>query len=87
MREFEESLMHLEVNKNDDTGEYEVKVTSVGGIANSWGLGLDEGIAKGKVQTIHDAYADALDHLQTKVVEAFGVAKDQEVPPSSESKH
>ena len=87
MREFEESLMHLEVNKNDDTGEYEVKVTSVGGIANSWNLGLDEGVAKGKVQTLHNTYAEALDHLQTKVVEAFGVAKEQEVPPSSESKH
>ena len=85
----EEQLMSYKVTKDDKTGEIEisVKVHKWGedvdgnlyadGTVNTWNLGTDEDVAKGKVATIVDSYQKGLEFVQSQVRTIFEEAEEQ----------
>ena len=69
MKELEHIMMIAEVELVD--GDYILKVGVQDKSTNEWNLGKDEGIAKGKVQTVLSAYAEGLEYVQEQVRTAF----------------
>ena len=79
----EEQLMSYKVTKDDKTGEIEVSVKVhkwsedvdgnlyADGTVNTWNLGTDEDVAKGKVATIVDSYQKGLEFVQSQVRTIF----------------
>ncbi len=70
----EDTLMSMKVECID--GDYTVSVKAEQGSTNSWSLGKDEAIAKGRVSTIMNSYLQGLEFIQEQVREAFAEAED-----------
>jgi len=52
-------------------GDYILMVSVQDKSTNEWNLGSDEVIAKGKVQTVLNSYADGLEYVQEQVRAVF----------------
>ena len=59
-------------------GEFVLTIKAEGGTINEWTLGMDEGIAKGKVKTILDTYANGMEFLQEEVRKVFAKVESAE---------
>ena len=68
--EMEDTLMSVKVVVKED-GEYAIRVKVDGGSINEWSLGMDEAVAKGKVQTILNSYVQGLEFVQEEVRKVF----------------
>ena len=55
---------------------YKVSVKAHGKSVNTWSLGHDEAVAKGRVGSILDAYANGLEFTQEQVREIFAKEED-----------
>ena len=73
--EMEDNLMSVKVVVKED-GEYAIRVKVDGGSINEWSLGMDETIAKGKVQTILNSYVQGLEFVQEEVRKVFAEQED-----------
>jgi hypothetical protein len=71
MIELEVVMMEAKVEVVD--GEYILTIRVPNKSTNEWNLGLDEQIAKGKVVTVLDTYANGLEYVQEKVRGVFAV--------------
>ncbi len=69
--EVDDVLMSMRVERLDETGEYTVSVKAHGSTINTWSLGFDEAVAKGKVATILDSYVRGLEFIQEQVRSIF----------------
>ena len=74
-KELEHTMMEATVELID--GDYILKVGVQDKSTNEWNLGKDEGIAKGKVQTVLTAYADGLEYVQEQVRAVFASREEE----------
>ena len=68
-KELEHVMMEATVELID--GDYILKVGVQDKSTNEWNLGSDEAIAKGKVQTVLNSYAEGLEYVQEQVRAVF----------------
>jgi len=73
-KELEHVMMEATVELID--GDYILKVGVQDKSTNEWNLGSDEQIAKGKVQTVLNSYADGLEYVQEQVRAVFAEQSD-----------
>ena len=74
--EMEDNLMTVKVVRGT-AGEYEISIGVSGGTINTWSLGHDEAVAKGKVSTILDSYMKGLEFVQGEVRKVFAEEEDK----------
>jgi len=69
MKELEVVMMEATVEKTDEG--YILKIRVPDKSVNEWNLGLEEDVAKGKVATVLDTYAQGLEYVQEQVRGVF----------------